>query len=215
MTMTQIIADGMRDEYLARLDAAMSALPHGVAAEIRSGIAEELSGLDVDELSARIAELGDPAVIAREAQAQSEDAPAAPLPPVAPKPPVTSSRTFAIIAAITLSAGGFVVPIVGWIVGAVLVCLSPLWKTWEKVVAIVVPFVTLAISAFIGGTFWGVAGFESGSSSGTGDTVTTASNPLVPSAYDLVWSGALVLGALLVPLSGLWLLWRLRGRVAR
>lgn len=212
--MTQIIADGMRDEYLARLDDAMRALPHGVAGEIRSGIAEELSGLDVDELSARIAALGDPDVIAREAQAQSEDAPAAVVPEPA-KPPVTSGRTFAIVAAITLSVGGFMVPIIGWIVGAVLVCLSPLWKTWEKVVAIVVPFVTLVISAVIGGTFWGVAGFESSSSSGSGDAVTTVNNPLVPAVYDVMWSGALVAGALLVPLSGLWLLWRLRGRAVR
>jgi len=210
--MTQTIADGMRDEYLARLDAAMSSLPHGVAGEIRSGIAEELAGLDVAELSARIADLGDPAVIAREARAQTEVAPI-PL-PVVQKSPVTHTRGFAIAAAITLSAGGIIVPIVGWIVGVALVCLSPLWKAWEKAVAIIVPFVAVVLSAVVGGTFWGVADFESGSTSGTGGG-SLGSNPLLPTWYDVTWPGILVIGVLLIPLSGLWLLWRLRGRAER
>lgn len=210
--MTRIVADAMREEYLARLDDALRGLPHGTAVEIRAGISEELHGLDVGELSARIARLGEPTAIAREAHAEVRHG-AGVVEPVftAPqeKSSVTATRGFAIAAAITLSVGGFVVPVLGWVVGCVLVSLSSLWRTGEKIVAIIVPVVALAISAVVGGTFWGIT--DSSTSSGDGG----AANPLVPTAYDVTWSGILVIALVLIPLSGIWLLWRLRGRSAR
>jgi hypothetical protein len=219
---SSIPADTLRERYLAALQDATQGLPQSVAAEIRDGIAEELQGLDTVELTQRIAQLGDPLAIAREAQAETMDVR---MPDVAAepassalKPPATTTRGFAIAAALTLSFGGFVLPFAGWIVGAVLVSLSSLWKTGEKVIAIVIPFVLFALSAFVGGTLWGLTGSSSGSSSGssTGESVVeVASNPLVPAWYDLLWSGAMVFGVLFIPLSGLWLLWRLRGRGAR
>ncbi|WP_300267448.1 hypothetical protein [Microbacterium sp.] len=39
-----------------------------------------------------------------------------------------------------------------------------------------------------------------------------ANNPLVPAAYDVVWTGIFGVGVLLITASGLWLLWRLRRR---
>lgn len=217
--MTDTTADALREEYLARLDDAMRGLPHGVATDIRGGVVEELTGLDATETAARIARLGDPVAIAREAQ---DEVPASPnivvAAPVAvapaPRPSATSTRGFAIAAALTLSFGGFLVPVVGWFVGAVLVSISTLWKTWEKVVAIVVPFVFGALSLFLVQFMSFVEFSSSGSSSGSGtppDDV--VNNPLLPSFG--IWHAVLLLGFLLIPASGLWLLWRLRGRTAR
>jgi uncharacterized membrane protein len=217
--MTETTADALRDDYLARLDDAMRGLPHGVASDIRGGIVEELEGLDATATAARIAQLGDPVAIAREAQ---DEVPASPTivvaPPVvapsAPRPSATSTRGFAIAAALTLSFGGFVLPVLGWFVGAVLVSISTLWKTWEKVVAIVVPFVFGAVSLFLV-QFMSFGEFSStGSSSGSGTATDEAvNNPLLPSLG--IWHALLLLGFLVIPASGLWLLWRLRGRTAR
>ncbi|MDF2562660.1 MAG: hypothetical protein K0R99_4106 [Microbacterium sp.] len=217
--MTDTTADALREEYLARLDDAMRGLPHGVATDIRGGVVEELTGLDATETAARIARLGDPVAIAREAQDEVPASPnivvAAPVSVApAPRPSATSTRGFAIAAALTLGFGGFLVPVVGWFVGAVLVSISTLWKTWEKVVAIVVPFVFGALSLFLVQFMSFVEFSSSGSSSGSGtppDDV--VNNPLLPSFG--IWHAVLLLGFLLIPASGLWLLWRLRGRTAR
>lgn len=215
--MTRTTAESLRDDYLARLDEAMRPLPHGVAADIRGGIAEELDGLDPAATAERIARLGDPADIVREAQAETPAGVpvAVGIPMTAPRTPATRTRGYAIAAALTLSFGGIVVPIVGWFVGAVLVSLSSLWKTWEKVVAIVVPFALCALSGILvtgmGVGSWVGSGGESSSGSGVAVDV-EAMNPLVPTWYDLIWFGVIALGVILIPLSGLWLLWRLRGR---
>lgn len=209
--MTRTTADNMRDDYLARLDEAMRGLPHGVAAEIRGGIAEELEGLDPAATTERIARLGDPEAIAREAhEAQSAEGVAAAAAMPEARIPAMGTRGFAVAAALTLSFGGFVVPIVGWFVGAVLVSLSSVWRTAEKVVAIVVPFVLCTLS----GILVSAMGFSSWTSIGGSDS-SEGINPLVPAWYDLIWFGAMLLGVVLIPLSGLWLLWRLRGRAAR
>jgi hypothetical protein len=218
--MTQTTAQTLREEYLGRLDEAMRGLPHGVASEIRAGIAEELDGLDLEATQARIARLGDPIAIAREAQDEVPAAPtivvAPPLPaPMAPRPPLTGSRGFAIAAALTLSFGGFILPVLGWVVGAVLVSLSTLWKTWEKIVATLVPFVVTGLSFLVVSTMSGFGSSESsGSATGTGTPpAVEVSNPLVPGIGE--WHVLILLGFLLIPLSGLWLLWRLRGRADR
>ncbi|MBT2496996.1 MULTISPECIES: HAAS signaling domain-containing protein [Microbacterium] len=217
--MTETTADTLREEYLARLDEAMRGLPHGVASDIRGGIVEELQGLDAAETAARIARLGDPVAIAREAQDEVPASPtimvAAPVAaPPAPRPSTTSTRGFAIAAALTLSFGGFLLPVLGWFVGAVLVSISTLWKTWEKVVAIIVPFVFGALSLFLVQFMSFVEFSSTGSSSGTGTPPEeVVNNPLLPSFS--AWHALLLLGFLLIPASGLWLLWRLRGRTAR
>jgi hypothetical protein len=214
--MTENTAQTLRDDYLARLDEAMRGLPHGVASDIRGAIAEELAGLDAVATGERIAKLGDPAAIAQEALDEAAGGPIPPAAPVAapaPRVPATATRGFAIAAALTLSFGGFVVPVVGWIVGAALVGVGALWKTWEKVTAILVPFAVAGLSFLITSTMVGFGGgAASGSSTGTGDTF-PGENPLVPGIGG--WHLLILLGFLLVPASGLWLLWRLRGRGIR
>ncbi|WP_407357814.1 hypothetical protein LTA6_002135 [Microbacterium sp. LTA6] len=202
-----------REEFLARLDAAMRDVPHGVATDIRRGILEELEGLDANATAERIARLGDPVLIATEARMDGADA-AAPAPVVvAPREPMTQTRGFAIIAALGLGFGGFLIPVVGWVIGAVLVCLSPLWRRREKIIAFVAPFVFVGLSALIISL---LSGFGSGSRSDSTGTFETpvANNPLVPSGLDL-WHSGFLFAFLLLPASGLWLLWRLRGRAAR
>ncbi|HWV49185.1 MAG TPA: hypothetical protein VN035_06975 [Microbacterium sp.] len=207
-------ADRLRGDFLARLDDAMRLLPHGVASEIREGIAEELEGLDAEATAARIALLGDPHQIAREAQDEVPSPPAVVVAtPIADagtiKPASTGTRGFAIAAALTLSFGGIVLPFAGWIVGVVLVCFSSLWRVWEKALAIVVPFVTASLSILVWSSITMI------STQDFGGEVSSAPNPLVPAWYDVMWSGALLIGILLIPASGLWLLWRLRGRAGR
>lgn len=102
----------------------MQNVPHGVATEIRAGIVEELDGLDADTTAARIEQFGDPAVIAREAGAESSPA--------------------------SVTAGG---------------------------------------------------------------AASQAHNPLVPYMGGLgLWHSGVLLAFLIIPISGGWLLWRLRGR---
>lgn len=216
--MTENTAAALREDYLAKLDEAMRALPHGVASEIRHGIAEELEGLDAHDTAARIARLGDPVAIAREAQDEVPASPAIVMaPPLAatapPRRATTSTRGFAIAAALTLSFGGFLVPVVGWFVGAVLVVFSTLWRTGEKVVAILVPFAFGAFSLLAVQAMSFSAFSSTGASSGSGRPPEEAVNPLVPSLG--IWHALILLGFLLIPTSGLWLLWRLRGRGER
>lgn len=210
--MTENTPETVREDYLARLDGAMRDLPHGVAADIRDGIAEELDGLDSEGVAARIAQLGDPREIAREAQREVPGSgpeivmPSPTASPATRRVPATAARGFAITAALTLSFGGFVVPVLGWIVGVGLVTSSALWKRWEKLVAIAVPFVVTGLSLLIASA---VSGFSGTGASGSG----AANNPLVPGLGE--WHLLILLGLLLIPASGLWLLWRLRGRDPR
>ncbi len=191
-------------EYLARLDTALRDVPHGIASDIRAGIAEELSSLEPDAAQARIAQLGDPEQIAREAMDAAGYVPAvaAPAPP-ARRLPLTRTRGFAIAAAIALGGGGFVVPIVGWFAGVVMVLMSAMWRTWEKLVAVLLPSATFVLMAAVSALSqsWAAAGPE-----GSGV------NPLMPNLALPGWHATLLIGFVLVPVSGLWLLWRMRGR---
>lgn len=207
-------------DYLARLEVALRDVPHGIAAEIRAGVAEELRSLEPDAAEARIAQLGDPTVIAREALDAGGYAP--PAAPAAARPdtvaspgsvPVARSRGFAIAAALTLSFGGYLVPVVGWFVGVALVLMSSMWRTWEKLVAILVPVVLFGgLMLFSFAAFTTTGAVEVHEASGTG-TPPEVENPLVP---DLLLAGPhfliIIAVAGVIPLSGLWLLWRMRGR---
>lgn len=202
--MTDLEAHRLREEFFESLDESMTALPYRVATDIRQGIAEELEGLDAHETAARLAKLGSPESIAREAAASVHER-AAEEPRVAAltKPKgFESSKAFAIAAALVYSFGGFVVPLVGFIVGAVLVLTSRLWQRWEKLLALLVPLVVV-LALF--GVAWIARVAQQDSSLGD------ARNPLVPAAYD-IWHSTILLGLILFPVCGMWLLWRLRGR---
>ncbi|GGD61434.1 HAAS signaling domain-containing protein [Microbacterium murale] len=201
--MTEPHAESLRRDFLERLDAAMTDLPHGVATEIHGGIEEELDGLDAEATAARIAQLGDPDTIAREARAEVPAGPliAAAAPERSARPtakmPLVDTRGYAITSALVFAFGGFVVPVVGWFVGAVLVSSSTLWRRWEKVVAIVLPFAVAAVIALVIwiGSLLPSAGTSGGQMSGLG-----------------WWHSSILFVFILIPAIGAWLLWRLRRR---
>ncbi|PZU36230.1 MAG: hypothetical protein DI573_14085 [Microbacterium sp.] len=196
----------LRDDFLERLDSAMSGLPFGIASEIRVGILEELSGLDATATAARIAQLGTPASIAREAR-DAQVRPAHMTVERQVKTPVERSRGFAITAALVLGFGGFIVPAVGWVVGVVLVCMSRLWRRWEKIVAIATPFIVFAVMVAVVMLTRVVSEESSVADSSFGPSLP---EPQL-SAFDM-WHTMVLVGLAIIPMTGLWLLWRLKGR---
>ncbi len=212
--MTDIDAVRLREDFLTRLDAAMRTVPYGMAREIHAAITEELRGLDAEATATLIARLGEPEDIAREAAAETSDAAAAQEPPVlvvspAVKTPATETKGFAIVAALVIGFGGIAVPIAGWFVGAVLVVLSALWYRWEKIIAIALPFIVLALFGIVGVISW-----LSWSDEAVSEDTDAVNNPLIPGIFDFAFSGVVLSALIIVPVSGLWLLWRLRGRTS-
>lgn len=209
--MTEAEAQSLRDDYLGRLDAAIADLPWRVANELRSGIEEELDGLDAAELQSRIVQLGDPVQIAAAAKEETGSAPPPPVVVVTPapvpsaKPAMVDTKWFAIVGALVLGTGTFLFPIGGWVIGVALVTSSRFWRRWEKAVAILLPFAgwgLLYAAALVSKLIWVEAPVDGG-----------ASNPLLPAAYDLAHS-SLIVAIFFVPVGAAWLLWRLRGRDA-
>ena len=210
--MTEAEAQSLRDDYLGRLDTAIADLPWRVANELRSGVAEELDGLDATETRLRIAQLGDPVRIAAAAKEETGSAPPAPVVVVSPapvpapaaKPAMVDTKWFAIVGALVLGIGTFVFPIGGWVIGVALVTSSRFWRRWEKAVAILLPFAVCVVIGLVSvlGALWQVGGPASGPG---------ASNPLLPSGLAM-WHTSLLLGLFVIPVGAAWLLWRLRGR---
>ena len=134
-------------DYLDRLDAALVGVDASTRAEIVAGVREVLIGRDADAVDTRIRELGDPGFIAAEARAvPSED------PTVAPEGTLLTRRSepaaLAIVAAVLVMIGGALVPVLGAVVGYVLMWISTVWTTRQKLVATLIPVgiaVTLAL----------------------------------------------------------------------
>lgn len=147
----------MNDEstrYLDRLSVALTDAPAPLREEIVAGVREELVGLDAAQASARIAELGDPLQIAAEAL---DGLPAA----AAPGP--RSSPVYVGVTVALLVVGGYVLPVVGWLAGILLVVGSTAWTSREKKTAIAASVasavVALALLFALRGGQAGEAGF--------------------------------------------------------
>ena len=157
------------ERYLNELNAALSATPASLRAEIVGDIADELRGLDEAAASARIAELGDPLAIAADANAEF-DAPVAPATPPAPATPqasgtpaiaVAPSLAYPTAAAIVLTVGWYLVPVLGWIAGLVMIAVGREWTAAVRVRAIVASGVVGLLSlgallVFRGTELWGL-----------------------------------------------------------
>lgn len=230
--------EAFRDDYLWRLDLEIRDLPHWLATDLRDGIEEELSGLDGDALAERINALGTPEQVAAAARdAAPESHPHIPEPqivevptPAAPMPPrpLPETRGYAIAAVIVLGIGGFAIPFLGWVVGAMLVLTSKMWKTWEKLWGVFFPaaavaliIATLSISNYIAyrASRPQVITVEPGETAPTSqpDVVTGGSVFSPPSPGDVPFAFDLITIAffsmfILAPLAGLWLFLRMRGR---
>ena len=116
--------------YLDELESALTAALDTLRADILADIADELNGLDEDASRARIAALGDPRAIAADAAAEAQT-PGSPV-------PAPASKAYPTAAAIVLTAGWYVVPIVGWIAGLVMIAVGKLWAPQVRVASAVV-----------------------------------------------------------------------------
>ncbi|MGO3146246.1 MAG: hypothetical protein ACTIJ6_01060 [Leucobacter sp.] len=196
-------ATAVRDEYLAQLDIAIGELPHHLAIDLRSGIIEELSGLDKAQLTQRIAELGTPqqvATAARTAHLDEEPQPAR----TAQSREFPESRGFAFTAAIVLGVGGIVLPFIGWVIGATLVSISKLWTTREKAWAIIFTPAAVLFTPLVSFLIRLLTTQNGAASSASGQfslPTTVEASPLIPATYDLIWSSVLLGGLIVAPLT--------------
>ncbi|MEJ1155425.1 hypothetical protein [Microbacterium marmarense] len=126
--------------YLRELDAALAEIPVQIASDIRTGVEEELATLDSSAARERIAQLGDPALIA--AEARREESEAAPH-----RKSAMTSRLYVVLASLAVAFGNYAIPLVGALPGFVLVWVSPAWRRWEKITATAIPFATGVIAA--------------------------------------------------------------------
>jgi uncharacterized membrane protein len=135
--------DKLVDDYLDRLEQEFADFPAArrreLVQEISGHIAEARAALD-DETEADVRNLldriGDPADIAEEARER-------------PAPPARKGSALDIVALIMLLLGGVIVPLVGWLVGVVLLWISEAWSTREKLFGTIVVPGGLALPIFV------------------------------------------------------------------
>jgi uncharacterized membrane protein len=157
--------DTLIDRYLTDLETELGDLPANRRRELLAEVAEHITQaratLDADTEAAvrtMLERLGDPADIAAEARerfgGQAEPA----------KP---ATRWLEVVALVLL-----VIPFIGWVVGVVLVWLSHVWTTGDKIIGT------------LGGLSWVVAGLGTLSMSAQGPTP-VGSGPLGPAETSL------------------------------
>lgn len=131
--------DALVAGYLARLEQQALVLPADRRAELLAEIGEHISdaraaGAAADEAAVRtlLDRLGEPSDIVAAAR---EDVPVGwGAPPPLPRPRGTGLELAAVL---MLTAGSFL-PVVGWVVGVVLLWISSLWRVREKVLGTLV-----------------------------------------------------------------------------
>jgi hypothetical protein len=127
-------ADRLVEQYLERLSRELGALPQArrreLVDEIASHIAQARSELPTQseaEIRNLLDQLGDPAEIADDAGERLEG-------------PRRERGALEVVALVLLLVGGVVVPVVGWLVGVVLLWVSDRWVTRDKLIGtLVVP----------------------------------------------------------------------------
>ena len=140
----------LAEEYLRRLDRAAWSLPGPDRAELLAEIRAHLeAGLTPGSTDADVRnlldELGAPDDIVAAAQSSADGAPSAGFP--RPAPPAADSPwgPVEIVAVLGLTVGTFVLPIIGPLVGIVLVWMSTRWSGREKTIATVLTFLPVLV----------------------------------------------------------------------
>jgi uncharacterized membrane protein len=162
--------DTLIERYLAdlqtELETELGNLPANrrreLLAEVGEHITQARASLDADtEAGIRtvLERLGDPADIAAEARERFG---------IQPEPVKPATRWLEVVALVLL-----VIPFIGWVVGVVLVWLSRIWTTGDKVIGT------------LGGLSWVVAGLGTLSMSARGSTA-VGSGPLGPTQTSLL-----------------------------
>jgi hypothetical protein len=125
-------ADKLVDDYLKRLRKELAGLPGERRRELEQEISEHiaearasLSAQNEAEIRTLLDRIGDPADIAAEARERWGIAP-------------RKTGAVEIAALILLPIGGVVLPVIGWIVGVILLWASQAWTTRDKLVGTLV-----------------------------------------------------------------------------
>lgn len=145
------------EDYLARLRHASADLPDGPRHELVDQITDHLAettgdGADVATVRSVLDDLGSPEEIAAAARAESGTR--------AVDPGRTSGQTlYDVGAVLVLLLGGFVVPVLGWVAGVVMLWVGPRWTATQKWVGTLLwPVAVLAA----GGVLVGLRGARTG-----------------------------------------------------
>lgn len=186
-------ADKLVADYVKQLNAALRGLPrarrHELVEEISEHVAAARADLETeDETSIRtiLDRLGDPEEIAAEATER-----------FGPRPSRAGWKEVG--ALVLLPIGGVILPVLGWVIGIVLLWISDAWSTRDKLVGTLL---------FPGGLLLPVAlGVLASESSGCGTVVTPQLSPQPNGSTDCppadgtgIWEVALVVMLVLVPL---------------
>jgi hypothetical protein len=140
--------------------------------------------------------VGDPEFIATQARSDAASA-EVDSPPFKRSPP-----WFAVVAALLVMVGGFVIPFAGTLAGLVMVWFSDTWSRKEKWIATLTPVAVTILLALVGTISWL---WQPQQVSPTGEL----RNPVVPVPFDLLIFGFVLV--LLVQVGvGIWLLIRAR-----
>jgi len=184
--------DALILRYLQDLEAELHDLPANRRQELLEEVGEHIAaaraGLDPEteaDIRTVLERLGDPADIAAEARERFG---------VQPPPPRPATPWLEVIALVLL-----VIPFVGWVVGVVLVWLSRLWTTRDKLIGT------------IGGLSWVVAGLGTVMTSAGGSRA-VGSAPLGPPETDLLALFLVVIPFVLPIVAAIYLGFRLRRR---
>lgn len=131
-------ATALVEDYLQRLRAATAGLPQGPRAELLDHITAHLAETvapDADIVRARqvLDELGTPEEIASSARFEAGTAPVTGHEEPGRVDSDRSTRTtYDVLTLLTLLLGGFVVPLLGWVAGVVMLWGGPRWSTADK-----------------------------------------------------------------------------------
>ena len=186
--------DALILRYLQDLEGELRDLPANRRQELLDEVGEHIAAaraaLDPEtEAGVRtvLERLGDPADIAAEARERFDFQ----------RPPVRPTTPWLEVIAIVL----LVIPFAGWVVGVVLVWLSRLWTTRDKLIGT------------LGGMSWVLAGLGTVMTSAGGSRA-VGSAPLGPSETSLMAVVLVVIPFVLPVLAAIYLGFRLRGRDA-
>lgn len=194
--MTMDTGQRLVDDYLARLERAARVLPPEQRAELVAEIREHIeSARTADEISS---EVGVRALLDRIGRPEEIVAASGASPAASPEPRASRSLTLEIWAVVMLTAGSLL-PVVGWLVGVVLLWSSNRWRLREKVLG------TLLVPGGIGGLLilgFGWVGVSSCFTSYEGTVVVanTCDDHPVADVVRPVLAVLLLLAALVVPL---------------
>jgi len=187
-------ADALILRYLQQLESQLGDLPANRRQELLDEVQEHIAAARADlepetgaGVRSLLERLGDPADIAAEARERVG----------VQRPPVRPSTPWLEVIAIVL----LVIPFAGWVVGVVLVWLSRLWTTRDKLIGT------------LGGMSWVLAGLGTVMTSAGGSRA-VGSAPLGPSETSLMEVVLVVTPFVLPVIAAIYLGFRLRGRDA-